>query len=74
MLGGVSISGGSGKVHGAILGAILLGMLNNALPLLHISPFWQQALRGVIILGSILLNVMISRRVQNKALERRAIA
>lgn len=74
VLGGVSIAGGSGKVHGAILGAILFGMLNNALPLLKISPFWQEAIRGSIILVSILVNAIVSRRSARKALERRAIA
>lgn len=74
VLGGVSIAGGTGKVHGAILGAILLGMLNNALPLLRISPFWQEAIRGLIILFSIIVNALVSERSARKALERRAIA
>lgn len=74
VLGGVSIAGGSGKVHGAILGAVLFGMLNNALPLLQISPFWQEAIRGLIILASIIINALVSRRSAHKALERRAIA
>jgi rhamnose transport system permease protein len=74
VLGGVSIAGGEGKVPGAVLGAVLLGMLNNALPLLRVSPFWQEAIRGGIILVSILTNVMISRRATKKALERRIFA
>ncbi len=74
VLGGVSISGGMGKVYGAVLGAILLGLLNNALPQLKISPFWQEAIRGIIILLSIIVNAVISRRVAKKALERRALA
>jgi rhamnose transport system permease protein len=68
-LGGVSISGGSGKAHGAILGAILFGMLNNALPLLKFSPFWQEAVRGLVILTSILVNSLVQRRSARKALE-----
>lgn len=74
VLGGVAISGGVGKVPGVLLGTILLGMLNNALPLMKISPFWQEALRGVIILISIIINALISRRATKKALERRVIA
>lgn len=74
VLGGVSISGGTGKVHGAVLGAVLFGMLNNALPLLQISPFWQEAIRGLIILLSIVINALVSRRAARKALERRVIA
>ena len=74
VLGGVSISGGVGKVQGVVLGAILFGMLNNALPLMQISPFWQEALRGLIILFSIIINALISRNATKKALERRVIA
>ncbi|MFV0352351.1 MAG: ABC transporter permease [Oscillospiraceae bacterium] len=74
VLGGVSVVGGVGKVQGVVMGAILLGMLNNALPLMQISPFWQEALRGVIILASILVNALVARRADRKALERRAVA
>lgn len=73
VLGGVSITGGTGKFYGVLLGALLLGVLNNALPLLKVSPFWQEAIRGLIILVSIVVNVIISRRVANKALERRSV-
>ncbi|MCL2865572.1 MAG: ABC transporter permease [Lachnospiraceae bacterium] len=74
VLGGVSIAGGTGKVHGAVLGAILFGMLNNALPMLRISPFWQEAIRGLIILGSILINALVVRRANRKVIERRVAA
>ncbi|MDP4118945.1 MAG: ABC transporter permease [Bacillota bacterium] len=71
VLGGVSISGGTGKVQGVLLGAILFGILNNAMPLIHISAFWQEAIRGLIILISVILNAVIQRNVQKKALQRR---
>jgi rhamnose transport system permease protein len=74
VLGGVTVSGGVGKVQGVLLGTLFMGMLNNALPLMQISPFWQEALRGVIILISIIINALISRRATKKALERRVIA
>ena len=41
VLGGVSINGGTGRVQGVLLGAVLLGILNNAMPLIHVSSFWQ---------------------------------
>lgn len=72
VLGGVSISGGVGKVQGVLLGALLFGILNNALPLIQVSPFWQEAIRGLIILISVLINIVIQRRVNQKALERRS--
>lgn len=71
VLGGVAISGGVGKVQGVVLGTLLFGMLNNALPLIQVSPFWQEAIRGFLILFSILVNALMQRRVVAKALERR---
>ena len=73
VLGGVSVTGGTGRVPGVLLGAVMLGMLNNAMPLIHISAFWQDAVRGLIILLSILANTLIRRNVENKALRRRNI-
>jgi rhamnose transport system permease protein len=73
VLGGVSVSGGSGKVSGLVLGTILFGILNNALPLIKVSPFWQQAIQGVVILAAILINVLVKRNSQRYTLRRRAI-
>ena len=73
VLGGVSINGGTGRVHGVLLGAVLLGILNNAMPLIHVSSFWQEAIRGLIILLSIIANSLIQRNVEMKALRRRNI-
>jgi rhamnose transport system permease protein len=73
VLGGVSVSGGSGKVTGLILGTILFGILNNALPLARVSPFWQQAIQGVVILAAIILNVLVRRNSQRYSLRKRAI-
>jgi len=68
VLGGVSIDGGSGKVPGVLLGALLFGMLENALPMINVSPFWQKALQGVIILIAVIVNVLVKRSVDRKNL------
>lgn len=73
VLGGVSINGGTGRVPGVLLGAVLLGILSNAMPLIHVSSFWQEAIRGLIILLSIVANALIQRNVEMKALRRRNI-
>lgn len=73
VLGGASVSGGSGKISGLVLGTILLGMLNNALPLIDVSPFWQQLIQGGVILAAILTNVLVKRNTQRNALRKRAI-
>jgi len=73
VLGGVNISGGSGKISGIILGSLLLGIINNALPLINVSPFWQQAIQGVIILVAVIVNALVKRNVDRKNLMRRKI-
>ncbi|MGM0883406.1 MAG: ABC transporter permease [Bacillota bacterium] len=73
VLGGVSIAGGSGKISGIILGAVLLGILNNALPLINVSPFWQTAIQGGIILIAVLVNAVVKRGVDRNNLMRRKI-
>ena len=71
VLGGVSITGGAGSVTGVVLGSLLFGMISNILPLIQVSSFWQRAIRGAIIIISIIINALISRRVAKKAMERR---
>jgi len=73
ILGGVSIAGGSGKIVGVLLGAVLLGIIDNALPLIKVSPFWQMAIEGIIILTGVLFNTFTKRAVERNNLMRRAI-
>ncbi len=73
ILGGVSINGGVGKITGVLLGALLLGVLNNALPLIHVSPFWQSAIEGAVILFAVLFNVIVKQKYEKNQLLRRVI-
>lgn len=73
ILGGVSIAGGAGKISGVFLGALLLGILQNALPLLNVSPFWQTGIQGAIILFAVILNTLVKRRVDRNNLLGREI-
>ncbi len=73
VLGGVSISGGSGRVSGLILGSVLFGVLDNALPLVNVSPFWQEAIQGTVILAAVVINVLVKRNGQRYALRKRVI-
>ena len=50
VLGGTSMSGGSGKIGGTVIGALIIGVLSNGLNLLGINSFWQFVLKGVVIL------------------------
>ena len=73
ILGGVSISGGQGKLPGLMLGTLLLGILNNALPLINVSPFWQSGIQGTIIIAAVITNVLVKRNTEAKALRRRVL-
>jgi len=61
VIGGTSLSGGRGSVLGTVLGAIIIGVLNNGLVLLNVSPFWQQVVKGVVILTAVVIDKMNSR-------------
>ncbi|PUB13231.1 ABC transporter permease [Yoonia sediminilitoris] len=61
VIGGVSIMGGIGTVAGALLGALFLGIIKNALPVVDISPFWQLAISGGAIIIAVALNAQSNR-------------
>jgi ribose/xylose/arabinose/galactoside ABC-type transport system permease subunit len=56
VIGGVSLSGGKGKIYGAIIGSALMGIINNILVLLHISSYWQTLISGLIVLGAVMID------------------
>lgn len=57
VIGGTSLSGGSGSLGGTVVGALLIGVINNGLNLLGVSSYYQQVVKGVIIVGAVLLDV-----------------
>ncbi len=56
VIGGTSLSGGKGTIMGTVLGAIIIGVLNNGLVLLDVSPFWQQVVKGLVILLAVVID------------------
>ena len=62
VIGGVSIAGGIGTVAGTVLGALFLGLVNSALPVMNISPFWQMAISGAAIILAVVFNARGERR------------
>ncbi len=56
VIGGTSLSGGQGSIKGTIVGVILIGVLNNGLVLLDVSPFWQQVVKGLVILLAVIVD------------------
>lgn len=62
VIGGINIAGGAGTVSGAVLGSLFLAVINNALPVMKISPFWQSALTGVVILAAVMINASSNKK------------
>jgi len=56
VIGGTSLSGGRGTIMGTVLGALIIGVLNNGLVLLNVSPFWQQVVKGGVILLAVIID------------------
>ena len=56
VIGGTSLSGGRGSVLGTALGCLIIGVLNNGLVLLEVSPFWQQVVKGAVIIAAVALD------------------
>lgn len=61
VIGGSSLSGGKGSIAGTVVGVLIIGVLNNGLVLLSVSPFWQQVIKGLVILGAVILDKVGSR-------------
>jgi ribose transport system permease protein len=61
VIGGTSLSGGRGSVLGTVLGCLIIGVLNNGLFLLDVSPFWQQVVKGFVILTAVAIDKASSR-------------
>ena len=56
VLGGTSLSGGKGRIFGTLVGALIIGTLNNGLNLLGVSSFYQQIVKGIVIVIAVLLD------------------
>jgi len=74
VIGGISIAGGIGSVAGAVLGALFLGVIKNALPVIGISPFAQMAISGVVIVLAVVFNARAERRAGRIILRNKAAA
>lgn len=66
VIGGVSITGGRGKVLGALLGAILVGLLTNGMTLLNVNSYYQQVVKGVVMVVAIAFDVYSVKRKQKR--------
>lgn len=74
VIGGISIAGGIGSVAGAVLGALFLGVVKNALPIIDVSPFWQMGISGAVIVAAVVINSRGERRTGRLILREASIA
>ena len=71
VLGGVSISGGSGLVSGVILGALFMGLLNNSLTMIKNMAFYQMFIQGMVVIVAMVFNELMARGTSKVVLNRR---
>jgi ribose transport system permease protein len=62
IIGGTALTGGSGSILGAILGALIIALIQNGLALLHVDPSWAVAVTGMVIIVAVTLDYLIKRR------------
>jgi ribose transport system permease protein len=65
ILGGASLSGGSGKIPGALLGALFMAIVSNIMVISRVSGYWQEIILGIILIGTLVLDRSLQRRYLN---------
>ncbi len=66
VIGGASLSGGRGGIWGTLIGAIIIGVLNNALNLLQVNSYYQNIVTGIVVLAAVLFDRFIQTRVSSE--------
>lgn len=65
VIGGVSLSGGIGTIPMCVIGALIIGTTNKGLNMLGVDPYWQQIIKGLIIVVAVLIDTLKRRRKAN---------
>ncbi|MGD8167872.1 ABC transporter permease [Herbiconiux sp. P16] len=72
VIGGTSLFGGKGSMLGTLVGVLLIGVINNGLTLLNVSPFLVQFMQGALIFVAVILDAVNTRRIARRQLRRTA--
>ena len=72
VVGGVSLNGGRGSVGGVFLGALTIAIIGKALPLIGVSQYCQTAIKGLIIVVTIVLNIVVQQSMDKKKIKERS--
>ena len=67
VVGGTSMSGGSGTLGGTLIGVLIIGILNNGLNLMGVDSNWQYVVKGVIILLAVYVDMMRQKKMQSRS-------
>ena len=67
VVGGTALSGGKGNIWGTVIGVVLLGIMSNALNILGVSPHFQYIMKGLLIIGAVLIGYYSSLRTVKKS-------
>ena len=70
MLGGTSLAGGRGGIGGTIIGAFTIGILGDGLVMMGVSSFWQQVIKGMVIVLAVIIDQMQARLQTRIALQK----
>jgi putative multiple sugar transport system permease protein len=61
-IGGAAVTGGIGRISGAIVGALIMGVLNMGLSIMTVDSAWQQAIKGLVLLAAVAFDLVNKRR------------
>jgi ribose/xylose/arabinose/galactoside ABC-type transport system permease subunit len=62
VIGGISLMGGRGSLSGTIIGFLIIGVLDNGLNIMNVSPFYQEIIKGAIIIGAVWVDSFLNRK------------
>ena len=65
VLGGTSMAGGIGNIGGTVVGAFVIGVINDGMTMCGVTEFWQQIIRGLVIIVAVIIN-QVQRNLQAK--------
>lgn len=66
ILGGATLTGGFGKIPGALLGALFMGLISNIMVISRISGYWQEIILGLILIGTLWADKYLQKKYQMK--------
>jgi ribose transport system permease protein len=62
ILGGATLTGGYGKIPGALLGALFMGLISNIMVIARISGYWQEIILGLILIGTLWVDMVLQKK------------